>query len=765
MKKLISLTFALALTICLCSTSTVFALDGSWINTDTYPPTINDWSTPGMWAGGIIAGGAGATAYFTNGIASPAAIKGISMAGNPTIGSVYAALDANDPAAYYALVAGVLTLSGSPVIDVADPANLYALVIGFPGFGGSLAGTEGFTKTGTGRLLLAQPNTISGTINVNAGSLEYGEPNMLPNADIVVNTGAMLVPTTNGMSANSIIINAGGQLKPYADNLYVDGSPITIANGGMYQPNVNCSLYNHLTIAGTGPAGFLGAIDARDNNKTINISNITLSAAAQIGALSIGNVINLYGDIDGTGNLTIWGQAGAVTHPLSFNIYGSNTYSGVTILQSASATTVTKLFGPQRFPDFILAFNNANAFGQSTIDLNGNDQQFGWTGIAGPVIKAVRDSAGGGTLKFIDKDINGDYVMGIEDGTLLVEGGDVFCDKYVYIRNNASLVVTSGTFTCNLELMPGHAGTAGTVTASDDGTVSAFVCRNGDTDDASTFNLNAGGTLKTAGMHATGAIPGPQEGSFLNFDGGTLSDGIWPIWNPEWIQVFTNLIVKAGGANIEVNNTSGRLISIALLHDSALGGTPDGGLTKLGPETLTLGGNNTYTGPTVVQAGTLAINGSLASSGITIADGAAIGGSGTVGALTVPAGATIAPGTSIGTLNTGALTMEFDSEYDWEVGDPVSADLINVNGTLDISAGGIIVNVIDAGSPDGSAYTLFTATGIVGDATDITMVYGSGVAGPVNPTIIGNDIVADIVPEPATLGLLAILGLAFLRRK
>ena len=763
MKKLISLTFALALTICLCTTA-AFAADGSWLSTLTYPPDTPLWITPGNWGGGTIAGGLGSTAYFTNGInATPNGIKAI-MATGQTIENMEFSLDADDPSAIYVIANGTVTLTGSPSITVSAMANVYGTYIGFPGFGGALAGTDGFAKEGTGRLLLAQPNTISGTINVNAGTLEYVEPNILPNADIAINTGAMLVPATNGLTANSITINTGGQLKPYVNNLYIDGSPITIANGGVFQPDISCSLYNDLTIAGVAP-GFLGAIDSRGNNQTVNISNITLSATAQIGALSIGNVINLYGDIDGTGNLTIWGQAGATAHPLSFNIYGSNTYSGATILQSASATTVSKLFGPQRFPNNALSFNNANTFGQTTIDLNGNDQQFGWVSVGGPVIKAVRDSAGGGTLKVIVKDppINGNYVMGIEDGTLLVEGGNVYCEKYVYIRNNASLVVTSGTFTCDLELMPGHAGTAGTVTVSDDGTVSAFVCRNGDTDDASTFNLNNGGTLKTAGMHAMGT--GIPETSYLNFDGGTLSDGIWPIWNPEWIQVFTNLIVKAGGANIEVNNASGRTISFALLHDSALGGTPDGGLTKLGPETLILGGNNTYTGPTVVQAGTLAINGSLATSGITIADGAALGGSGNVGPLTVPAGATIAPGTSIGTLNTGALTMEFDSEYDWEVGDPVSADLINVNGTLDISAGGIIVNVIDAGSPDGSAYTLFTATGIVGDATDITMSYGSGVSGPVNPTIIGNDIVANIVPEPATLGLLAILGLAFLRRK
>ncbi len=53
---------------------------------------------------------------------------------------------------------------------------------------------------------------------------------------------------------------------------------------------------------------------------------------------------------------------------------------------------------------------------------------------------------------------------------------------------------------------------------------------------------------------------------------------------------------------------------------------------------------------------------------------------------------------------------------------------------------------------------------IIGDELDITTIYGAGVAGS-DAYILGNDLVADVVPEPATLGLLAILGLAFLRRK
>ncbi len=134
--------------------------------------------------------------------------------------------------------------------------------------------------------------------------------------------------------------------------------------------------------------------------------------------------------------------------------------------------------------------------------------------------------------------------------------------------------------------------------------------------------------------------------------------------------------------------------------------------------------------------------------------------------LTVKSGGKVSPGNSIGTLAAyGNVIMEAGSEYDWEV-DAASADLLNITGNLDISAGEIIVNVIDAGSPDGSTKTLFTVTGtITGAETNIRMNYGRGVAGPEHPTIDGVNITATVTPEPGIIGLLSLLGLAILRRK
>ncbi|EOW7872473.1 S8 family serine peptidase, partial [Serratia marcescens] len=62
-----------------------------------------------------------------------------------------------------------------------------------------------------------------------------------------------------------------------------------------------------------------------------------------------------------------------------------------------------------------------------------------------------------------------------------------------------------------------------------------------------------------------------------------------------------------------------------------------GGLTKEGMGTLVLTGNNTYSGPTLVNQGRLAVNGSVTSA-VSVQSGGIVGGSGTVGSLTARQG-------------------------------------------------------------------------------------------------------------------------------
>ncbi|HGM4923635.1 TPA: autotransporter outer membrane beta-barrel domain-containing protein [Serratia marcescens] len=118
-----------------------------------------------------------------------------------------------------------------------------------------------------------------------------------------------------------------------------------------------------------------------------------------------------------------------------------------------------------------------------------------------------------------------------------------------------------------------------------------------------------------------------------------------------------------------------------------------GGLTKQGIGTLVLTGNNTYAGPTLVNQGRLAVNGSVTSA-VSVQNGGIVGGSGTVGSLTARRGGTVAPGNSIGTLNVaGNVSFEPGSRYAVEVGPNGQSDRIQSSGAATIGGGEVAVTL------------------------------------------------------------------------
>jgi autotransporter-associated beta strand protein len=181
------------------------------------------------------------------------------------------------------------------------------------------------------------------------------------------------------------------------------------------------------------------------------------------------------------------------------------------------------------------------------------------------------------------------------------------------------------------------------------------------------------------------------------------------------------LTITGTMTNIATSNTRTlRLTGAALgVIQSDLGNSSGNlsltGVTKEGTGTWTLAGNNTHTGPTAVNGGTLLITNSHAASPITVAYGATLGGNGTVGSLT--SGGAIAPGVGIGTLTAAAATLTGILEIEVNGG---SSDSLNVAGTLAMNAS--TVNI--SGTPVASSYILATAAEITGSPTLETAIPG-----------------------------------------
>jgi len=111
-----------------------------------------------------------------------------------------------------------------------------------------------------------------------------------------------------------------------------------------------------------------------------------------------------------------------------------------------------------------------------------------------------------------------------------------------------------------------------------------------------------------------------------------------------------------------------------------------GGLTKQGIGALVLTGTNTYSGPTLVKQGLLAINGSVTSD-VTVSNSGVVGGSGHIGSLAAKSGGTVAPGNSIGTLNVaGDVSFDAGSTYAVELSS-TNSDRIVAGGKATLNGG------------------------------------------------------------------------------
>ena len=177
---------------------------------------------------------------------------------------------------------------------------------------------------------------------------------------------------------------------------------------------------------------------------------------------------------------------------------------------------------------------------------------------------------------------------------------------------------------------------------------------------------------------------------------------------------------NAAAAVLTLNGSNASTFN-GTIQDGAGGGTL--GLTVAGSGGLTLSGSNTYTGPTTIASGKLALasaaNNIATSKAITINFGATLDvtkvtsgfsltlgqtltGSGSIsGTLGATSGSTLNPGSNgVGTLTTTGLTLNSGATLNFEIG-AISGDLVNVTGTNGLAingTGSVLVNLLQPNS-------------------------------------------------------------------
>jgi fibronectin-binding autotransporter adhesin len=154
---------------------------------------------------------------------------------------------------------------------------------------------------------------------------------------------------------------------------------------------------------------------------------------------------------------------------------------------------------------------------------------------------------------------------------------------------------------------------------------------------------------------------------------------------------FAGNVVNAGNA-LTVDGSANTAIA------GVLSGV--GGLVKSGAGTLTMSAINTFSGTTSVNAGRLVVDGTNASSAVTVGASGELGGTGVVGDLTVSG--LVAPGNSVGTLEAGNTTFNTGGAFELEMWNWTSTagtgwDLLAVDGDLTLSlsgAGAFTINLV-----------------------------------------------------------------------
>ena len=638
-----------------------------------------------------------------------------------------------------ASIAGFSSSPGRSAIAAIQVQNTYSGTLSHWDLNGSTAGAGGIAPSGT---------------------WDSTTTNWSPSADGDVATGAWT-------AGNGAVFSAGTDATdPYA--ITVSGAQS--ASALWFQDGTT-------TIGGDSVTLTNEAVVRTDSNAVINsvISGTDGLLKVGTGTLTLGAQNTFSGGLlieDGEVTLTTGGSTGAIRGDVTVNPGGTLHAAVNNGLGWGSGTKVNTL--NLNGGTFHTSINSDNGWG-ITVNMTGGsvtNANSGYMSLGGGSslnsLASDITSTFGANIRIREGNTNNALNIDVADGGAAT---DMLISGIISQQGGARSLIKNGDGLLALSSQNTYSG--GTIVNA--GTLALTGGGGGNGTIRGSVTINTGASLSLNTGDATGYNTGTDQLNEINLNGGnlhvavtnnqTLGNGV--------ISMTGGTITGVAGSNLDFFQGSSALNSLASATTSTVSGpslsirqaggltitTADGAadidlditsviaqknagepLTKAGPGTLRLGGNNTYTGPTNINAGELSVTGALGVTAVTVGTGATLSGNGTIG---------------------GSVNFDTASKLD------VSAGVLTVTGNVTFDGFGFddVIGFDPYTSPNGT-YVLIEGTNF-----DFTNVANFGEA---NALDLGSgrsawftegSFAAVVVPEPGSAALLLFSSLTLLRRR
>jgi fibronectin-binding autotransporter adhesin len=475
------------------------------------------------------------------------------------------------------------TASGTTTQLVNNSANPLAITGGVALATGSpllFSGTGAFTLSGA---ISGSPTSL--TFNDSGGVTLGGTGTLNLSGGLALVAGAG--SGNNSIGVNLNLLNAASQFNTSSANV----TSITGAISAATSPT-------SLTYAGTGSGGFvIGGANAYVGSTLVNGPALQLGSGSALGSST--NSLTL-----AAGSVDLYGQQ--VTQS-SLNL------SGGRLLGSLGTGTLSLTNGGTAAPALLIA--SSTSYGNTTATVGG---QLALTGATNYVVKA---SGNGNPVITGNVTLSGNTIIALADtggdaAGELAFAGNISGSGSLTLANNAPLpggVTMANTADYATLLLTGNNNYSGGSNIN----YGRVVIATGSAFGTGTLNISigagnlSGGTVQLGNTNYGGSSPLAQAASFtgitvpnnINLGGalnGNYSAGL--ISNVGANTLSGNVTLTQ--AQVKVSVSGG---SLAITNPINQSSGVVAGLTKLGGNTLTVSGANTYTGPTNISAGTLSV--------------------------------------------------------------------------------------------------------------------------------------------------------------